>query len=531
MVNQLPDGWDYPYLDDLLTFKLGGDWGKEQELIDPDYVEVLCIRASELRNWSEEKGSTAALRKIKKSSLTKRELKIGDILVEISGGGPEQPVGRTVLIDKSVLLKNSEYKKVCTNFFRLIRPSCNVNAKYLNIFLQHFYASGKITEFQSGSNNLRNLKFNDYLQVNIPLAPEKEQERIVAKIEELFSELDSGIASLKAARKQLKIYRQALLKHAFEGKLTEQWRKDNADKLETPEQLLARIQTERESRYQQQLNDWKQAVKDWEAKGKEEKKPSKPKKLATLKNISKSELSELTPLPIGWSYVRIGHLIDEPTYGTSAKCEYDSGNTGVLRIPNIKSDAIDDGDLKFASFDEGEIKHFALEEGDLLTIRSNGSISLVGTCALVKEKDTKYIFAGYLIRLRPNQSSIHPSFLLAVLTSHLLRRQIETAAKSTSGVNNINSGELQNLIIPIPTIQEQNELLKHLDTSTPSINATELEIEKQLLKSETLRQSILKKAFSGQLIPQDLNDEPASELLARIQAGKASKRLENKKRD
>lgn len=403
-----------------------------------------------------------------------------------------------------------------------------IQTKYLFYFLQSSRTS--LNKLGKGATQ-QNISQAVIKTFPFPLAPLNEQKRIVAKIEELFSELDSGIASLKKAQEQLKFYRQALLKHAFEGKLTAQWRKENAGKLETPEQLLTRIQTERESRYQQQLNDWKQAVKDWEAKGKEGKKPSKPKKLAALKNISKSELSELTPLPIGWSYVRLGHLIDEPTYGTSAKCEYDSGNTGVLRIPNIKSDAIDDGDLKFASFDEGEIKHFALEEGDLLTIRSNGSISLVGACALVKEKDTKYIFAGYLIRLRPNQSSIHPSFLLAVLTSHLLRRQIETAAKSTSGVNNINSGELQNLIIPIPTIQEQNELLKHLDTSTPSINATELEIEKQLLKSETLRQSILKKAFSGQLIPQDLSDEPASELLARIQAGKASKRLENKKRD
>src|SRR5699024_9943894 len=67
--------------------------------------------------------------------------------------------------------------------------------------------------------------------IKLPLL--KEQCVIVAKIEELFSELDSGIASLKTAQEQLKVYRQSLLKHAFEGKLTEQWRKDNADKLET----------------------------------------------------------------------------------------------------------------------------------------------------------------------------------------------------------------------------------------------------------------------------------------------------------
>src|SRR5690554_1843909 len=95
---------------------------------------------------------------------------------------------------------------------------------------------------------------------NLPSSLEQ-QRQVVAKIEELFSELDNGIAALKAAREQLKVYRQAILKHAFEGKLTAQWRKDNADKLESPEQLLTRIQQEREARYQHQLEEWKVAVK------------------------------------------------------------------------------------------------------------------------------------------------------------------------------------------------------------------------------------------------------------------------------
>ena len=90
--------------------------------------------------------------------------------------------------------------------------------------------------------------------------------RIVAKIEELFSELDKGIESLKAARAKLNVYRQAVLKQAFEGKLTAQWREENKDQLETPEQLLARIKQEREARYEQQLKEWKAAVKEWEGK-------------------------------------------------------------------------------------------------------------------------------------------------------------------------------------------------------------------------------------------------------------------------
>src|SRR5690606_22211280 len=122
----------------------------------------------------------------------------------------------------------------------------------------------------------------------------------VAKIEELFSELDNGIAALKTAREQLKVYRQAVLKHAFEGKLTAKWREENADKLESPEQLLARIQQEREARCQQQLEEWEAAVKKWEEQGKEGKKPGKPKKLATLTPVPEAAKKEFPQLPSGW---------------------------------------------------------------------------------------------------------------------------------------------------------------------------------------------------------------------------------------
>lgn len=363
-----------------------------------------------------------------------------------------------------------------------------------------------------------------------PIAPFNEQKRIVAKIEELFSELDNGIAALKTAREQLKVYRQAVLKHAFEGQLTAKWREENAAKLESPEQLLARIQHEREARYQQQQEVWKAAVKEWEAASKEGKKPGKPKKLATLTPIPEAAKKEFPQLPSGWSYIRLGNLIDEPTYGTSAKCDYELGDQGVLRIPNISMGRIDDSDLKFASFEKGEVDHLRLMEGDILTIRSNGSISLVGSCALINEKDTKHIFAGYLIRLRPNRKTVRSEYLLSAMSSHFLRKQIEAAAKSTSGVNNINSGELQNLIFPLPSVDEQEELISELDSMLPMINSTEFEIGQQLAKAEILRQSILKKAFSGQLVPQDPNDEPASELLARIQAEREAIKTKNIKK-
>lgn len=499
MEKQLPNGWKSPKLDELIIFKLGGDWGKEPEFNDSDYVEVRCIRASELRNWSEEKGETAALRKIKKSSLAKRELQAGDILVEISGGGPEQPVGRTVLIDKSVLAKNAESKKVCTNFFRLIRPSCKVNAKYLNIFLQYFYASGKISEFQSGSNNLRNLKFNDYLQINVPLASEKEQESIVAKIEELFSELDSGIASLKTAQEQLKIYRQALLKHAFEGKLTEQWRKDNANKLETPEQLLARIQTERETRYQQQLDEWKQAVKDWEAKGKEGKKPAKPRKYKPAV-LSDEVIESLPSIPNSWRWVSFSELLFSIRGGTTIPPIDMPTSLPILRSSSIRAAQLNLKDIRYLPEDSKISSEDYLKPSDLLFSRLNGTLEFVGVCASMPSifpKNLLYPDRLYCATLiYPEMAKLYECYF----SSPLVRQSIEKKAKSTAGHKRISIPDISEQPIPIFDNNEAKKIIDLLSEKLSIIEQNEKEIESALAKAELLRQSILKKAFNGQLV-------------------------------
>jgi len=135
-----PKNWNFTPLEQQLEFVIGGDWGKDEKYKDDNYKFAYCIRGSEIKKWDEEKGITASLRKVKKSSLESRKLKVGDILVEISGGGPDQPVGRTVLIDKAALSFKSDIPKICTNFLRLIRPVSEINSTYLNYFLKLFYS-------------------------------------------------------------------------------------------------------------------------------------------------------------------------------------------------------------------------------------------------------------------------------------------------------------------------------------------------------------------------------------------------------
>ncbi|PSB13188.1 hypothetical protein C7B65_27125, partial [Phormidesmis priestleyi ULC007] len=148
--------------------------------------------------------------------------------------------------------------------------------------------------------------FTLLLRLNIAIPSFTEQERIVEKVEELFSELDQGVESLKTAQKQLKVYRQAVLKWAFDGKLTEAWRKQrDPSTLKTGEALLTQIRAERENRYQQQLAEWETAVKEWEAIAKVGKKPSKPQQLKNVLSLTESDVFNLPQLPDSWLYVEI----------------------------------------------------------------------------------------------------------------------------------------------------------------------------------------------------------------------------------
>ena len=223
------ENWEEVELDEITVFALGGDWGKAEDFKNENFDAAYCIRGAEFKNWDVDFGKTASVRMLKKNSIEKRNLVLGDILVEISGGGPEQPVGRTEVISQTVLNNFKGSKLVCTNFLRLIRLSKFTNSEFINWYLKYFYSTGKIRDYQAGSNNLRNLKFNKYLTLGVPIAPLPEQRAIVAKIEELFSDLDKGITDLKKAQDQLKVYRQAVLKKAFEGELTKEWREQQTD--------------------------------------------------------------------------------------------------------------------------------------------------------------------------------------------------------------------------------------------------------------------------------------------------------------
>lgn len=290
----------------------------------------------------------------------------------------------------------------------------------------YYFIQGKYKQLNTNMKGTGTPHVNQDLlkSFNIYVPTINEQKKIVSKIEELFSQLDSGVETLKKVKKQLKVYRQAVLKEAF----------------------------------------------------------------------SKA----------GNNYISLGDIIEKPKYGTSKKCDYSHSekSVSVFRIPNIdyKSGIISHDDLKYAEFTDTELSSVDLKENDVLIIRSNGSVSLVGRSAVVSSTDVNSTFAGYLIRLRLiDVTQIKAKYLHYFLESHEARMYIESTAKSTSGVNNINSNEVKNMIIPICDEINMKNIISEIESRLSVCDSIEKTIDKSLQEAEALRQSILKQAFEGGL--------------------------------
>ena len=440
--------WAFPQLKELTSFVIGGDWGKDPLLENSEEFEgVFCIRGSEFKNWNNKKGETASFRKIKKASLEKRELKKGDVLLEISGGGPDQPVGRTVIIDDETLNRNASYPKVCTNFFRLVRFHENLNKEFLNHYLQYFYHSGEVVQYQGGSNNLRNLKYKEYETINIPLPPLPEQNRIVAKLDKLFEQLEVINSSLEKIPLLLKNFRQQVLTQAVTGKLTEEWRQEK------------------------ELGEWIES------------------------NIDDVIVS-----------IKSGKNFNCPGNPVSGD------DVGLVKISAVTWGVFDEKQTKTV-LDENKINpELFINKGDFLISRAN-TLELVGSCLIVDSIKHKIMLSDKIWRVS-FQNEWTKKFINFYLKSNKGREEIQSRASGNQhSMRNLSQKEFKKIPFLKPSLSEQEEIVKRVESLFAKADAIESEFNCLKQKLDKLPQSILHKAFKGELLPQLESDGDARELL------------------
>jgi len=400
------------------------------------------------------------------------------------------------------------------HIFKVV-PAPGVDKKFLYYFLQRVIA--ELYAEAHGSGMVHVTKSN-FTATPFFLPPEPEQRRIVAKIEELFSELDKGVESLTTARAQLKTYRQALLKHAFEGRLTEQWRRERADELESADELLTRIRKERAARYRQQLEYWKAEVARWEADGKPGKKPRKPTAPRRAEDLAVSDLAALPELPSNWKWAPLSWLAGAS--GGLMKGRQPNGaeqkELPYLRVANVQAGWLDLAEVKVIRVPVDEIEKYKMISGDVLYIEG-GDKDKVGRGAVWKGEIQNCVHQNHVFKARP-ESGIDSKYLSLFSQTETARGYFFANAKQTVNLASISLRTLSGLPVPVCSHDEQRELVSQLEARLSQIEQLEETIDTALKQAEALRQSILKRAFEGRLVPQDPNDEPAAELLGRIRA-------------
>lgn len=245
-------------------------------------------------------------------------------------------------------------------------------------------------------------------------------------------------------------------------------------------------------------------------------------RLATFRSATTSEA-----LKGDWPVAPLStHTVDQ-RYGSSAKASR-TGDVPVLRMGNIVDGHLDFGDLKYLPADHPDLETCDLTLGDLLFNRTN-SPELVGKSAVFTGHPTEVTFASYLIRVRLDEE-LDPHWAATVINSPIGRRYIDTVRTQQVGQANVNGTKLKDFPIPIPPIQVQRDRLAQLQLARGWLESVESEISRALMRAAGLRRSILTAAFSGQLVPQDPEDEPASVLLEHIRAEREAAALTKRTR-
>jgi len=509
---ELPASWQWVYLDELLIrIESGKNFRCEERPPEDSEYGIVKISAVTWGTYDERESKTVTdVERVDPEYL----IRPGDFL--FSRANTIELVGACVIVhetQRKVLLSDKVLRFQFPGDFK----------RWINWMLKCRLGRMQIEALASGNQeSMRNIGQAQIRRICVPVPPTNEQRRIVAKVEELFSELEKGVEALTSAREQLEAYRQSALKHAFEGKLTENWRKKHNGEGMSGASLRACLARARQTYHATLLSAWKDTLQKWEAAGSKGPKPSRVRALEPISPLSQNVRDALPTLPDGWIWEKLAWMTCGVDYGTAAKSAK-SGAVPVIRMGNLQNGRIDWSDLVYTSNSE-EIARYQLRRGDVLFNRTN-SPELVGKTALyIGERPA--VFAGYLIRINHDHRIVDSRFLNLFLNS-TIARQYGNRVK-TDGVNqsNINGEKLQSYPFPFCSLPEQQEVVRLLDERLSRCDHLISEIDEHLQRTSVLQRAILAKAFSGRLVRQDPNDEPVVALLERLGTARTKQTIE-----
>ncbi|ENL8817366.1 restriction endonuclease subunit S [Salmonella enterica] len=471
---KLPEGWVDTQLGNIV------DYGKATKRVLSDVNDDTWVLELE----DIEKESSKLLSTIRASERpfksTKNSFKRGDVLY-----GKLRPYLNKIIIAKEDGVCTTEIIPLCAE------PSCC--NKYICYWLKSSTFQGYVNDVSYGVNMPR-LGTADGLKAPLRLAPLAEQKIIAEKLDTLLAQIDSTKARLEQIPQILKRFRQAVLAAAVSGNLTAEWRMNNNSNI--VEEEIEKVKN----------------------------------KLIAKKIIKKdliySKLDRKYPIPSDWLYVKLQSIATKITDGEHKTPKREPAGQLLISARNIQ-----DGYLKLSDVDYvGDAEFQKLrnrcdpDSGDVL-ISCSGSI---GRVCLVDE-NSKYVMVRSVALIKLMQDFVINKYMMYLLQSPLLQKEIEENSKSTAQAN-LFLGPIKNLGIPLPPVPEQAEIVRRVEQLFAYADTIEKQVNSALTRVNSLTQSILAKAFRGELTAQWRTENPslisgensAAALLEKIKAERAA---------
>ncbi|MFG1387545.1 restriction endonuclease subunit S [Xanthobacter versatilis] len=336
----------------------------------------------------------------------------------------------------------------------ILRPGGAVTGAFLHRFIQSPSVQSAIRDMQSGTTNQVELNRIEIIETTLPLPPLAEQKRIVAKLDALSAK--SARARTELARIETLVfrYKQAVLSKAFSGELTREWRSGQTK-------------------------------------------------------------------PGAWKHLPLSQLVsDGPSNGWSPKADGKAGDLKSLKLSATSSGALrlDESTIKYLDQALPTDSKFWLLADDILIQRAN-SLELLGTTVLFDGPSREFIFPDLMMRIRADDKKVLPPYLATYLNSEPARAYFRANATGTAGnMPKINGTTVRETLVPTAPLDEQHEIVRRIESAFAKIDRLAGQAKRALELVGKLDEAILAKAFRGELVPQDENDEPADRLLTRIRA-------------
>jgi type I restriction enzyme S subunit len=489
----LPTGWTWATLGDLATSMRNGVYKPASEYCSDGTVTLRMYNISAGR---------LVLRDLMRVRLNPDEqanygLVEGDILVN-RVNSPEL-VGKACVIPANAGPLAFESKNI------RVRPCQGISSPLVNYWLNSTRIRRHFTEECKATTGMATVDQGQLAALPVPLPPINEQKRIVAKVEALQARSDAAKEALDAIPPLLEKFRQSVLAAAFRGELTKKWREAHPD-VEPASKLLERIRAERRRK-------WEEA--------------NPKKKYVEPEPVDTEGLPEL---PEGWCWATLDELtVWGPQNGLYVPKEQYGGAVPILRVDDYQIDwSRQSAELQGIDVPQAEADKYGLQVGDLVINRVN-SPSHLGKSIVVGDRHIPAVFESNMMRLRLS-AEVSPSLTHLYLSSSRGKDMLTRDAKWAVNQASINQGDVGRTPVPLSPSREQICVVRQIERVLAVGQASARALAGIGENLVTLNQSILAKAFRGELVPQDPNDEPASVLLERIRADRAATNAAPKQR-